>query len=355
MATKKPKVTAQVNPLNRGKKQDPPQPQKLLNHIAIVVDESGSMGHLTRKVQEVVNDQLGVIKSAARDNDQETKVTLTTFEGGNIKHHFRNAFPESVNFYNYQPSGNTNLNDAINDAITNLEHASQKGRDESFLVIVITDGFENASRGPAPGQRIQDAQKTDRWSFAFMVPPGSRNATSAATGVPLGNIKEWEATEFGLQEAFQATRKGTVQYFSARSQGINSTQAFYTDMSNVTRTDLQNLQDLSGTFNRWKVDKETDITSFVQSHINGGYQIGRGYYQLTKPEEIQSHKDVVIGEKRTKKLYGGDEAKKLIGIPSGPGVTVKVKPGNHGDYDIFVKSTSTNRKLVRGTEFLYAK
>jgi hypothetical protein len=36
-------------------------------------------------------------------------------------------------------------------------------------------------------------------------------------------------------------------------------------------------------------------------------------------------------------------------------VEVKVAPGNHANYNLFVLSTSTNRKLVRGTLFLYEK
>jgi hypothetical protein len=35
------------------------------------------------------------------------------------------------------------------------------------------------------------------------------------------------------------------------------------------------------------------------------------------------------------------------------GQNVKVKPGNHLNYSIFVESTSNNRKLVRGSTLLY--
>lgn len=353
MTAKKPKVTAVVNPLNKGKTE--PVLEKPINHIALLVDESGSMQHLTRKVIDVVNEQLGTIKVASKDSGQDTAVSVYTFEDNKVKVHFRNAFPESVNFYNYQPRGNTPLNDAINQVISDMEADTKGKADESYLVIVITDGEENASRGPKPGPRIKAAQKTDKWSFAFMVPPGASGATVAATGVHPGNIREWEATEQGLREAFAATRKGTIGYFNARSAGVTSTACFYTELAGVKTEDLkQNLQDVKNAFHRWKVDKETDIQSFVQEH-GIGYQPGKGYYQLTKSETIQDHKDLVIGEKKSRALFGGPEAKELVGISSGPGVSVKVKPGNHGNFEIFVKSTSTNRKLVRGTDFLYQK
>jgi hypothetical protein len=55
-------------------------------------------------------------------------------------------------------------------------------------------------------------------------------------------------------------------------------------------------------------------------------------------------------EKGSKAIYGGNAARSLIGLPYG--AEAKVEPGNHANYDIFVQSTSTNRKLVRGTKLL---
>lgn len=53
-----------------------------------------------------------------------------------------------------------------------------------------------------------------------------------------------------------------------------------------------------------------------------------------------------------KRQWSGMPGRALVGLPT-DGVTYsKVNPGNHANYDIFVKSNSVNRKLVRGTTLL---
>lgn len=49
---------------------------------------------------------------------------------------------------------------------------------------------------------------------------------------------------------------------------------------------------------------------------------------------------------------GKGRAKRTSGT-CGPSFDAQVKPGNHANFDIFVQSTSFNRKLVRGTKLLY--
>jgi len=48
-------------------------------------------------------------------------------------------------------------------------------------------------------------------------------------------------------------------------------------------------------------------------------------------------------------VYMGDAARQMLGLPS---MHVKVGPGDHPDYTIFVQSTSMNRKLIQGTSLL---
>jgi hypothetical protein len=50
-------------------------------------------------------------------------------------------------------------------------------------------------------------------------------------------------------------------------------------------------------------------------------------------------------------MYSGSDARTLIGLPTSG--NARLHPGNHGNYDIFIQSTSINRKLVGGTGVLY--
>lgn len=88
----------------------------------------------------------------------------------------------------------------------------------------------------------------------------------------------------------------------------------------------------------------------MEGHL-GVYTPGTVFYQLTKTEEIQSYKQILVQKKFTKEIYAGNEARELLGLPVGQ--TCKVKIGNLGNYDVFIQSTSVNRKLVRGTRVIY--
>jgi hypothetical protein len=57
----------------------------------------------------------------------------------------------------------------------------------------------------------------------------------------------------------------------------------------------------------------------------------------------------MVMDKKTKKVYGGEEARNLLGLPD---MEVRVKPDFNPDFKIFVQSTSTNRKLVGNTQVL---
>lgn len=91
------------------------------------------------------------------------------------------------------------------------------------------------------------------------------------------------------------------------------------------------------------------IKEFVQDH-NLIFKTGRGFYQFVKREEIQPNKEVVLRDKTTGDMYTGARAREMIGIPYGVGGNVSP---NNLPYDVFVQSTSYNRKLMPNTNFLY--
>lgn len=101
------------------------------------------------------------------------------------------------------------------------------------------------------------------------------------------------------------------------------------------------------------VDDKVEIRDFV-NNTGATYKKGRGFYQLTKTETIQEQKEVVLVNKETGDMFSGDEARNIIGIPFGqrdrlnPRLTDAVK-----DWEIFVQSTSVNRKLQPNSKFLY--
>ena len=63
-------------------------------------------------------------------------------------------------------------------------------------------------------------------------------------------------------------------------------------------------------FKTLKVNERMSIKSFVEKH-KLKFATGRGFYQLTKPETIQFHKEIVVRRKSDGTMASGDEVKKI--------------------------------------------
>lgn len=105
-----------------------------------------------------------------------------------------------------------------------------------------------------------------------------------------------------------------------------------------------------GRFQVLDVDKDCPIKAFVQE--NGlTFKTGRGFYEFTKTETIQGYKEIILQDRTTGDFFAGEKARDLLGLP--PGETARIGPASLAKYMVFVQSTSANRKLIKGTKFLY--
>lgn len=105
-----------------------------------------------------------------------------------------------------------------------------------------------------------------------------------------------------------------------------------------------------GRFQILHVDRDSSIRDFVED--NGLiFKPGQGFYEFTKTELIQEKKEVVLQDKLTGDMFSGNRARQMIGLRLGE--RARVKPTYFDRYNVFVQSTSYNRKLIGGTRFLY--
>jgi len=103
-------------------------------------------------------------------------------------------------------------------------------------------------------------------------------------------------------------------------------------------------------FQVMEVDRDIDIKGFVQR--NGlRFKVGRGFYEFTKSVKVQDHKEVVLMDRNTGDMFTGKRARELLGLPDFG--TVTIRPSSMEHYVPFIQSTSSNRKLLGGTRFLY--
>ncbi len=104
-------------------------------------------------------------------------------------------------------------------------------------------------------------------------------------------------------------------------------------------------------FQVFTVDEDMGIKDFCNK-MGITFKVGRGFYEFTKPEVVQKTKEIVLMDKTTKELYEGTVARTIAGISSNE-EKAKIKPGKLEKYRMFVQSTSSNRKLIKGQGFLY--
>jgi len=103
-------------------------------------------------------------------------------------------------------------------------------------------------------------------------------------------------------------------------------------------------------FQMLHVDYSTDIKSFV-TDSGATFKKGRGFYQFTKSEIVQEHKEVILRNKLNGDMFTGAEARSFIGLPFGE--RGRIRPKLFEDYEVYIQSTSSNRKLMPDTKFLY--
>lgn len=340
----------------------PPAPVRLKNYIALVIDESGSMLGLESAIKAgyaKLREQLQA--KVTTDPDQDTLVSLYTFNG-TVMHRLNPCTPQRMPVsLVYHPKGQTALYAACAEAITDLRDMPDAHEEHvSFLIVVMTDGYENASFSVTTQTLrtlIATVTATGRWTLAFQVPdPACKRMLIGNLELAPDNVTTWEATERGVAAATGQTVSGVNTFYTSRASGLKAMTTFYvnTDLSKLSAKDVyERLDNVQMRYSSFAVEREIEIRDFVERETAQAYRIGTAFYQLTKPEKIQPGKQILIVEKGARAIYGGAQARDLIGLPHGG--DAKVVPGNHANWDIFVQSTSTNRKLVRGTRLLVQK
>ena len=347
------------------------------NYIGFSRDHSASMRSIAVAAARDFNANIQSTREAAIAHNQDTIVSVIKCgfraaysNGFGYESETKNVFEsinsnilaiQPINENDYQANGNnTPLFDSVGELIDAFKKVPDANDpDVSFLIMVITDGEDNASRkwsGASLGQEIRKLQSTDRWTFVFRVPRGYKRQL-VSLGMPEGNILEWEQTERGVQAATQVTTQAMQTFYGARSKGIRSTSTFYADLSTVSAKEVKSvLTDISSEITMWPVLPTEDgvqVRDFCEKRLGTNEMLkGSAFYELTKLEKkVQDYKQIVIRDKDTKMIYGGSAARDLLGLPhSGD---VKLAPGNCGNYDVFIQSTSVNRKLPAGSSVLY--
>lgn len=356
--------------------------QNYINHIALVLDASASMQSLASKVVKVTDDLVAFLADKSKKDNEETRITVYSFSDEAECHIWdMDVFrlPSIKGLYKIKYS--TALIDAVHLVLDDLSTVPEKYGDHDFMAYVLTDGQENVSRGKQTPQRgfygrvpsgTLTKELRDRLdglpanvTMLGLAPDDTAARYMYRYGFAEGNVALWDAsTEEGLETAVERIKEAHTSYVATRTlTGVRGTKSAFVVGDNVDKAHVKaaNLKPLANSTRQivpvvktpeayehktkgWVVE----IKPFVD-YAHPPYRVGRAFYQLVKREKIQGDKAIAVVEKSTSKVFVGDGARQLVGLPDHE---VAVTPGQSADYDIYVQSSSVNRQLQIGTKVL---
>lgn len=327
------------------------------NYISFVNDHSGSMYSIAQAAIKDFNANITAIKDSASRDMLDTVVSVCEIGSPDVKLSVTVSNPHVLREKtSWQSAGGTPLWTGTLRLIEMLQKLPDAQKEDvSFLVLLTTDG-EATDHGTHYALRaaMQPLLSTGRWTFVARVPSDIGYDTERKfldLGIPAGNIQRWETTAAGMAKSTAQTTQAMSNYFTARSSGLKSSSVFYADAAQVN---VSALVDISNKVSLYVVDPAKsgiEIRDFILTKRQV-YLKGSAFYQLTKTEpRVQHDKLIVIRDRATGKVYSGSDARKMIGLPENQ--NARLHPGDHKNYDIFIQSSSVNRKLVGGTGVLY--
>ncbi len=188
-------------------------------HISVVLDRSGSMSAIADDIVGGFNeflaeqrrgDGLARVTLAQFDSDDPFDVLIDGADLARVRPLRRSA---------YQPRGMTPLYDAIGRMIARIDAGvARRAADgllaEDQLVVIVTDGLENASREHtrAGVMRMIEERRARGWVFAFLGANQDAYAEGAAIGVAPGAAAPWQASADGARRAFSGVSAATSAY-----------------------------------------------------------------------------------------------------------------------------------------------
>lgn len=325
-------------------------------YIVFINDHSRSMNNLKSAAIKDYNRNIQAIVNAANQEKLDTIVSVIDFGlryHNGIKRTLVNSNPHVLNpISKWEAECQTPLYDAIADAIelcNSLPDA--KENHVSFLIMLTTDGGENSSRLNLDYIKRYISLLDNRWTIVCRVPANASDLSKI--GIPKGNIQVWDTTSEGMEKATQVNEQALTTYFKERSTGKTNSSSFYSSVENV---DTKQLEDITSKVSLYVVpDKDqytrTEIMPFILEH-RMKFLKGSAFYQLIKTEaRVQPKKLILIRDRSTGKVFAGNNARDMLGLSKIQ--NVRLHPGDHGNYDIFIQSMSHNRLLPRGSGVLY--
>lgn len=177
----------------------------------IILDESGSMGGLTRQTVDGCNETLNLVRSLQRKfgDSQRNLVSIYLFQTNSeipSRYVCKNVPIEKVENMTtdvYKPWGCTPLLDAVGSTLTDLRAVASTHADSTGIVTIITDGMENSSTDYtyAMVANLISQLKELGWTFNFI--GANIDVDMVSKKMNIDNAMAFKATESGTKKMWQ--------------------------------------------------------------------------------------------------------------------------------------------------------
>ena len=192
-----------------------------------IIDRSGSMSGMEQVAVQSFNEHLSTIRNLKIEfPNQEFLCSLTTFD--NQIETIVESSPISeihpIEIGQYSPRGMTALLDAIGKNIhdTTEKYNQLIESDEmSVVVVIITDGYENASRYFSYhdiAKKIADLENTNKWTFTFIGADFDAIHTSKMLNIKAENTMNIDKEFYGCMA--DEINENMRSYSSSKEKGV---------------------------------------------------------------------------------------------------------------------------------------
>ena len=199
--------------------------KKTLYHF--VLDRSGSMSNCTETTISGFNAQVETIQKLQEElPEQEFEVSLTIFDDviDHVQSHVAINNFESLSSARYTPRGATALLDAIGMSINQIRISNETNilnNEMSIVMVILTDGMENASREFTYHQiakTIAELEATEKWNFTFLGADIDAIHTSKMLNIRSENVVSFNKLDMNYM--MDDISEGMRQYSQSKSEGV---------------------------------------------------------------------------------------------------------------------------------------
>lgn len=204
------------------------------SHVVVVLDDSSSMQSCRIGTISGFNEFVAGQRIDAEQTGLKTYISLVKFNGREVTtviDRIDVKQVEPLTQVSYNPSGSTNLLDAMGMTISRLNESIKRYRKrdrDSLILAILTDGEENTSQS-YNNEKIKmmiEECEDKNWGFMFLGANIDAFATASNWGFREANTLQYNTTN--MTESFAAATRSTNTMKAAYSAGVATCDVYDT-------------------------------------------------------------------------------------------------------------------------------